>query len=275
MHTHSEPNNLDLFNSDDDVDFKTSSSFFVGDGNDDDAFFTAGAAISQPITNPCVSTIGQEDHLLSTNSPSSSNINLFARDHEECLPPVNIGADVRNLWTDPLFELERQITTPTSGDGTPDATGPLGGLGSGPGPGPEGPKIPTLLSPFDHPDQPDGSDDLGSDQPDFEDYAGSSSSERLEDDVFDREYRIDEEDFNPCKAPWRPDGYEYDLCCIGKAFLSRQVTGWKYDVIDLCDFSESFCLLKPFRRRVRLSCRWTNSRSIFTNEKLIVFFWVC
>lgn len=246
---YAELNHLNMFNDDDGVDLKTSS-FFAGNGNDD-ASYTAEDAINQQMTTNCVSTTSQEDLLLSTGSPSS-NTNLFVRDHEQCLPPVNIGANVLNLWQDPLFELERQITTPTSGDKTPGATGPLEGLGPGlgpgpgPGSGPEGPKIPSLLAPFDHPDE---SNDLGSDQPDWKDYEGSEydkqgtridsyGSERLDDDDIDGEYGIDEEEYNPCKAPWRPDGYVYDLCCTGPAFMSRQVTEWKYDAVMSCDRSE-------------------------------------
>lgn len=257
-HAHSESNNLNIFNDDDGVDLETPI-FSVGNGGDDTSL-TADDAIKQQLTSTCIGTIDQEDFL--SASSSSSNTNLFVRDrdqqdHEQCLPPVNIGADVLNLWKDPLFELERQSTPTTNGDKTPDATKPLGDLspgpGPGPGPGPEGPKIPTLLAPFDHSEQSDQSNDLESDQPVWNEYegrendksgfgTGSFGSERLED--YDIDTEIDDEDYNPCKAPWRPDGYKYDLCCNGQAFLSRQVTEWKYDAVDSCDLSEFVLLLE-------------------------------
>lgn len=252
---HSEPNVVNIFTADDGVDFETPL-FLAGNGGND-ASLTADSAIKQQLPITCVGTIGQED--LSTSSPSSDT-NLFVRDpdhqnHEQCLPPVNIGADVFNLWKDPLFELERQSTPPppTNGDKTPDATEPPESLMS-PGPGPEGPKLPTLLAPpFDHSKPPDqSSDGLDlDDQPIWKDYEGrvydksgfgigSFGSERLEDYDIDTDTGIDEEDYNPCNAPWRPDGYEFDLCCDGQAFLSRQVTEWKYDAVDECDLSEFF-----------------------------------
>ena len=165
------------------------------------------------------------------------------------MPPVNIGANVLNLWKDPLFELERQSTQPTNGAKNTGATEPPEDLSPGPGPGsgPEGPKIPLLLAPFDHLEQSDQSGDLDSDQPVWKEYEGrvydksgfgigSFGSERLEE--YNVDTGIDDEDYNPCNAPWRPDGYENDLCCYGQAFLSRQVTEWKYDAVDSCDLSE-------------------------------------
>ena len=243
----SESDNLNLFN-DDDVNSETSL-LFAGNGKEDESL-TADDAINKQLTTTCVGTIGQEDLLLPSSTPST-NMDLFARDrnhqdHEQCLPPVNIGADTLNLWKDPLSELERQITAPGPGPG-PGGSSP----GPGPGPGPEGPRVPPLLVPFDNPEQPKESDDPNSDQPVWEDFEGSVyeefgwrigsyGSEELEDDVVDDENGIDEDDFNPCTAPWRPDGYEYDLCCNGPAYVSRQVTGWKYDAVESCDWSEFF-----------------------------------
>lgn len=246
----SESDDLNLFN-DDDVNSETTL-LFAGNGNDDESL-TADNAINKQLTTTCVGTTGQEDLLFSSSVPST-NIDLFARDrnhpdHEQCLPPVNIGADALNLWKDPLFELERQMKTPGSGPG---------GSGPGPGPGPEGPKLPPLLVPFDNPELPEKPEEDPESNPlVWQDYEGSVydefgwrigsyGSERLEEDVVGDENGIDEEDYNPCTAPWRPDGYAYDLCCNGPAYKSRQVTGWKYDAVESCDWSEFFPSLLLF-----------------------------
>ena len=224
VYAHSEIDNL---NPPDGRDLETS----LFTGNIDNDFLTADAI------NQVSSCVGPEDHL--SSSISNSDIFLFARDpeHEECLPPVNIGADVLNLWKDPVSELERQILN----DKTPGATGP----------GPEEPKPPAHILLYD----PDDGDDMFRipDEEGWVDYEGPvydehgwridsyGSERRVEDEEEENNVDEDDDDEDPCAVSYGPKGFEWDLCCDGPAYRSTTPgTVWEYDAVESCDWSKLF-----------------------------------
>lgn len=223
-YAHSQIDSLNPLNG---LDLETS--LFTGNNDND---FLLADAINQ--INSC---IAPEDHL--SSSISNSDINLFTRDpeHEECLPPVNIGADVLNLWKDPLSQLERQILNGK----IPGATGPGG-------PGPEEPGPPDFIPLYD----PEDGDDLLSipDEEGWVDYPGpvydehgfrigSYGSERRVEDEEENGFDEDDDDEDPCSASYGPNGFEWDWCCDGPAYESTTPGSvWQYNAIESCDWSK-------------------------------------
>lgn len=192
--------------------------------------------------NPCT---GQVDHL--SSSLSNDDVNLFTRDPNpelnQCLPPVNIGAEPLNLklFNDPLSVLENLVTK----DKTP--SGGKGPNGLGPG-GPEIPGIPGL------PDEDDF--DRGvelwpiPDESGWKKYEGpvygpegfrdgSYGSERLQEEDEVLEDDDEEDDDGPCLG-----NYIWDLCCDGPPTVpTTPGTVWQYDAVEECDWSNYFLFL--------------------------------
>lgn len=241
-------------------------------GTDDEPLFMADTGNK---VKPCT---GQEDHL--SSSLLNSDTNLFTRDpnpeHEQCLPPVNIGADVLNLgqdpllkldlnsgqdplsklnlnlWKDPIPELERVLTK----DKTPGGTGGTNGLG----PGPEGPKVPPSFTPSDDEDDEERWEELFPipDETGWADYKGPVwTKDGWSQGPFGWERRIDEEDDDndPCDSLTTPTGFVWDLCCDGPPYVpTNPGTTWQYDAVEGCDWSKFFLDLFGQKVLFELDC---------------------
>ena len=209
--------------------------------------------------NPCT---GQVDQQLSS-SFSNSNVNLFTRDpkpeNEQCLPPVNIGADVHvlgsgvlNLFKDPISELEQLVTKDKASGGT----GGPNGLGSGP----ETPGVPPRFNPFDDEEEDDWGTELFPDSEEEEGWVPYEGDvwgpEGFKDGSYGSERRVDEEETDdkllfgededePCNSITTPAGYQWDLCCDGPPYLPPITTNvaWKYDAVEGCDWGKFFSVL--------------------------------
>ena len=121
-------------------------------------------------------------------SLTEDGTNLFAReDGAQCLPPVNIGADVLQLFDDPLNSLENTITLPLPLEGSDETSGD-----------PIRPSYPGLLP----------GDETGN----FRD----EDLEKLGAQPYTGPVRIEVPENNNCKALTAHLGnFNYELCCDG------------------------------------------------------------
>ena len=214
--------------------------------------------------NPC--TVQSDQQQLSSsfsndNDNVNVNVNLFTRGpnpnpnpeiHEECLPPVNIGADVHalessdalNLFEDPISELEQLVTQRKKG---PDGTGG-GGPPNGPGPGPETPGVPPK---FDGPDEDEGGMEELFPIPNEEEegwttftgpvYIKEGLRDRLqgpEQEIGDDQEGADDEGNDDDNKACR-EGYKWNLCCDGPPHMATSSgVEWQYDAVEACESSK-------------------------------------
>ena len=140
---------------------------------------------------------------------STNEVDLFARDALECLPPVNIGADTLQLFEDPF----KTLKLPLSNDGKVSGSEP-----------------PSVQSSFP-----------GSDYERFLQQMGAQGWADLDD-----EKKVDFDEDNPCDSKDLKGFYSHHFCCDGPAlginsFADQVASVWKYDEVDACVFSGYPC----------------------------------